>query len=552
MTRKPHRPNPRLELPRRQFLKQASATSVALTAGLAGILHSRRAPAAIAAESTRPVQSWGLQLGDVLDDRAIVWSRADRASRLIVEWSRDESFSRSTLIRGPHALELSDFTGRVDLTGLPANADVFVRTWFENLDSERARSEAVTGRLRTPPARRRDVRFVWGGDTAGQGWGIDLGFGGMKTYESMRKVQPDFFLHSGDTIYADGPLTERVTDASGNVVWTNAFLNEVPEKLKVAETLKEFHRNHLYNRYDANVQRFSAEVPQIWQWDDHEVTNNWSDAKVLDARYTEKRVQTLTAHATKAFLDYAPMRFHSQVESERVYRHIPYGRDLDIFVLDMRSYRGPNSHNRQAQPGADTAFLGAAQIAWLKRKLKDSRATWKVIAADMPIGLQIPDGTDAQGRARFEGSSNGDGPVLGREFEIADILRFIKREDIVNTVWLTADVHYCAAHYYDPGKAQFQDFDPFWEFVSGPLHAGAFGPNTLDNTFGPKVVFQKYPPAANTSPGVGYQFFGQVDIDSDSKDMVVALKDIDGAQVFSQRLRAKLPRGRHDWKWDNE
>jgi len=71
------------------------------------------------------------------------------------------------------------------------------------------------------------------------------------------------------------------------------------------------------------------------------------------------------------------------------------------------------------------------------------------------------------------------------------------------------------------------------------------------NTFGPKVVFQKYPPVANTSPAGGYQFFGQVDIDSGSKDMVVGLKDIDGATVFSQRLYAKLPRGRSHWDWDN-
>ena len=48
---------------------------------------------------------------------------------------------------------------------------------------------------------------------------------------------------------------------------------------------------------------------------------------------------------------------------------------------------------------------------------------------------------------------------------------------MVNTVWLTADVHYAAAHYYNPDKAQFQEFDPFWEFVARPLHAGTFGPN---------------------------------------------------------------------------
>jgi alkaline phosphatase D len=68
------------------------------------------------------------------------------------------------------------------------------------------------------------------------------------------------------------------------------------------------------------------------------------------------------------------------------------------------------------------------------------------------------------------------GKPLGRELEIADILGFIKREGVKNTVWLTADVHYTAAHYYDPNKAVFQDFEPFWESVSGPIHSGTSAP----------------------------------------------------------------------------
>ena len=51
-------------------------------------------------------------------------------------------------------------------------------------------------------------------------------------------------------------------------------------------------------------------------------------------------------------------------------------------------------------------------------------------------------------------------------------------------------MHYTAAHHYDPNRAVFQDFDPFWEFVSGPIHAGTWGPGELDNTFGPKALFQ--------------------------------------------------------------
>ena len=88
----------------------------------------------------------------------------------------------------------------------------------------------------------------------------------MKIYESMRKVQPDFFIHSGDNIYADGVILPQVALPDGTI-WRNLT---TPAKSKVAETLDEFRGNYLYNLMDDNVRRFNAEVPQIWQWDDHE------------------------------------------------------------------------------------------------------------------------------------------------------------------------------------------------------------------------------------------------------------------------------------------
>jgi alkaline phosphatase D len=163
-----------------------------------------------------------------------------------------------------------------------------------------------------------------------------------------------------------------------------------------------------------------------------------------------------------------------------------------------------------------------------------------VIAADMPIGLVVVYDTDR--KWGVEAIAQGDGPARGRELEIADILSFIKHAGIRNTVWLTADVHYTAAHYYDPNKAQFQDFEPFWEFVSGPLHAGSFGPNDLDNTFGPQLVYVKAPTkeqGQNVAPSEGLQFFGHVAIDGASEVMTVTLKDLDDRALWSTRLEPK-------------
>jgi alkaline phosphatase D len=503
-----------------------------------------------------PVMEQGIQIGDVTaDGSAIVWSRSDRPSRMMLEYAYDESFNESVVIRGPYATPESDFTARQDLTHLESGEDVYVKVWFEDLTNARAASEAVVGHF-SIPGKRDSVRFVWGGDTAGQGWGINEDFGGMKIYEQMRQVNPDFFIHNGDSVYSDGPIKE-VVEAENGQIWTNLV---TPEVSKVAETLDEFRGRYKYNLLDENLRRFNAEVPQVWQWDDHEVVNNWSDAKDLegDSRYTVKDVPLLVAHATRAFHEYAPLRPHCAEESDRIYRKISYGKLLDVFVIDMRSYRGPNTNNLQPVEGEETAILGEDQLNWLMQSLEESKAVWKVISSDMPLGLNVSDDYVNNPPQRWEAVANGnDGPAMGRELEIARLLRFIKEEHISNTVWVTADVHYAAAHYYNPKKAATDEFTPFWEFVAGPLNAGTFGPNSTDGTFGPEVVFTKAPPAgeANLSPYAGLQFFGQVDIDRKTKAMTVRLKDINGDTIFKQRLKAKKgrewERGHHHHRDDD-
>jgi alkaline phosphatase D len=539
---------------RRQFLQSAAAAVG--SAAVPSWALAQSSAAVITSDSVRPVAAQGLQIGDPRGDAVMVWSRSDRPARMIVETSLNEQFKNATKVVGPYALETTDFTARQDLTGLPGGREVFVRVSFQGLDNSRALSEPVVGKFTTLPNYGhdlswlgrtgwgrfgQDIRFQWGGDTAGQGWGINVAFGGMKIYEAMRQRQPHFFIHSGDNIYADGPIKETVTAENGQI-WTNLV---TPEVAKVAETLDEFRGRYRYNLLDDNIRRFNAEVPQIWQWDDHEVCNNWSDSKDLsaDARYTEKNVPLLIARGARAFLDYAPMRPFDATESQRVYRKFSYGPLLEVFVLDERAYRGANSANLQTEYNHDSEFIGREQLEWLKKGLAESRAVWKVIASDMPIGLNVGDGTMADGKAKWEALANGnDGAPLGRELEFAELFKFIKRNRVRNTVWLTADVHYCAAHYYDPSKAAFTDFDGFWEFVSGPLNAGTFGPNTLDGTFGPQVVFQKTPAAgqANLSPYAGLQFFGEVNIDSRTAELTVDLRDINGTSVYSKTLQPRL------------
>jgi alkaline phosphatase D len=88
----------------------------------------------------------------------------------------------------------------------------------------------------------------------------------------------------------------------------------------------------------------------------------------------------------------------------------------------------------------------------------------------------------------------------------------------------------------------FQDFEPFWEFVSGPIHAGCFGPGQLDDTFGPQLMYVKAPPPGlgqGLSPATSYQFFGHVAIDGESGVMTVTLKDVDDRALWSTRIEPR-------------
>ncbi|OQD54076.1 alkaline phosphatase [Streptomyces phaeoluteigriseus] len=516
-----HRPLPG----RRSVLRGSLAASAALTlpVGLGA------APAL--ALSGRPGAGWGVQTGDVTADSGLLWVRSDRPARMIVETSATESFRNPRRWRGPLLGAGTDFTGTTRLHGLPSGQEIHYRVLLADPEDPRRTGEPVTGSFRTVSSRRRDgVRFVWSGDLAGQGWGINPELGGYRIYDAMAALDPDFFLCSGDNIYADGPISETVALPGGRT-WRNVTTEE---KAKVAETLAEFRGNFRYNLLDENLRAFNARVPSIIQWDDHEVTNNWYPGEILtDARYTEKSVDVLAARARQAFSEYFPIstlrRPHGRVH--RVQHHGPL---LDVFVLDMRTYRNANSPDDQSTDAQ--GILGEEQLAWLKRELSRSRAVWKVIASDMPLGLVVPDTGD--GKPNIEAVAQGDpGAPLGRELQIAELLRFVKHRRITGTVWLTADVHYTSAQHYDPSRAAFKDFAPFWEFVSGPLNAGAFPANTLDGTFGPDRVFVKAPTTANVSPADGYQFFGEVDIDGDSGELTVRLREQDGTVLFTKALQ---------------
>ena len=208
----------------------------------------------------RPVVTHGVQSGDVSVDSGVVWARADRPSRMLVEIATTESFKTIRHGAFADALPESDFTAKVAARKPAGRAGhLLPRPVSRTCRRRRSWASPSSGRFRTAPADRRSVSFVWSGDTAGQGWGIDEARGGMRTYAAMQRNRPDFFIHSGDTIYADVPLAAEQKLPNGET-WNNLVTEE---KSKPAETLAEFRGNYKYNLLDRNRARLQRRGPDV-------------------------------------------------------------------------------------------------------------------------------------------------------------------------------------------------------------------------------------------------------------------------------------------------
>jgi alkaline phosphatase D len=106
----------RTPLTRRRFL---TTTAAAAVGGIARPFVSRAAD--------RPDISHGVQSGDVSLDSGVVWVRADRPSRLLVDWATADSFKDSRRAAYVDVLPDTDFTANVLIEGLPAAQDIFYR-----------------------------------------------------------------------------------------------------------------------------------------------------------------------------------------------------------------------------------------------------------------------------------------------------------------------------------------------------------------------------------------------------------------------------------------
>jgi alkaline phosphatase D len=264
-------------------------------AGAAAAVGMIGAPS-VSRAADRPLITHGIQSGDVSAHSGIVWARADRPARMLVEISASETFRHVRHATFVDALPETDFTAKALIEDLPAGRDVYYRIRLQDLSSPTLIGEQAVGRFRTAPDDCRSVSFLWSGDTGGQGWGIDESRGGMRTYATMLNSRPDFFIHCGDNIYADRIVPPQKILPNGEI-WRNLITED---KSRPAETLAGFRGNYKYNLLDRNLRAFNAEVPTFALWDNHEVMEDWwPDKPLAGGTYVSRNALLLSARAAR-------------------------------------------------------------------------------------------------------------------------------------------------------------------------------------------------------------------------------------------------------------
>jgi alkaline phosphatase D len=310
-----------MNLTRREFLGIAARAGVALPFLFSG---SGCAPALTPSDPETGL-CFGCVAGDVTSDGAVVWLRAEPNSRVCLQYGKDPALSQFVSSVEVLCEGNCDNTGHLRLEGLEPMTTYYYRA-------------VVSGRKPGPIARfltapRPDdnavVKFCFSGDTreSYQPFGI---------MDSIRANQPNFFVHLGDTIYADRNGT--------------------------ATRLPEYWAKYCGNRGDAASQRLLSDTSAYVVWDDHEIANDYEG------------FHPLAATGRRAFFDYWPVRRNSQ-EADRLYRSFRWGKAMELFLLDARQYRDHSAGT----------LLGKRQKEWLFESLASSGALFKIIATSVPF-----------------------------------------------------------------------------------------------------------------------------------------------------------------------
>ncbi|MEM9598118.1 MAG: alkaline phosphatase D family protein [Acidobacteriota bacterium] len=428
----------------------------------------------------------GVASGVTSSNSVLLWTRAPGAADLTLHVGTEASFLAPALT-GARKLQVEvgadeDWTVRVPVGDLEPGTLYHYR--FTALGGETAE-----GRFRTAPAADDSalLGMVVGGDLGGQGYcrRVDRGY---SIFRSMLDLAPDLLIANGDMIYADGVCPARGPDGWVNI--PGDFMSVAAPQMDWTnreQLLESFFGHWRYNRADPHHRNFLAAVPMLAQWDDHEVINDfgasWPQWLPNPRRpgYAE-----LVRAGRDALFWWNPI---PRGEDDRIYRSLRWGKEVEIFIVDSRSYRSYN--DLVDRPSNAKTLLGEEQLEWLKDGLAKSDATWKIISNDVPLSIPTGSRSFLFGRDSFANGQRSDfSQRTGFESEQVQLLKFLDGQDIRNVVFVATDVHFAISLRYDIDMDGDGDSLLMHEFVSGPLSARSPPtPTQLDPSLQPAILY---------------------------------------------------------------
>jgi alkaline phosphatase D len=451
----------------------------------------------------------GVASGDVTNQSATIWSRSNSQSTMNVEYDTGENFANGMYKEGSVANSSTDFTAKANLVGLMPDTSYSYRVWFSDTANSNDTSDTVYGKFVTAPIQNGDsnnnnntteeIRFLWGADLWGQSYCRNEIDNGYKIFESIQSLNPHFFVANGDMIYADGTCPAKGPADGNNTAWKNipgAFMSIMDPSVdweNGSEVEEIFAEHWKYNRNDPFLQNFLKNTSMYSQWDDHEVINDFGSKWPYWNLFNIKRqgYPNIVKEGLSAFFHYSPINTGATGDdSNGIYRSFNWGKPLDLFILDARSFRDQN--HVADTPDNNKTLLGKNQLQWLKQGLSNSNATWKVVSSDVPIS--IPSGSNASILGR-DGWANGNetdySRYTGFERELNDLFGYIDEHNLKNIVFVTTDVHFPAIIKYDFDLDDDGNSTVIYELVSGPLSAFRLGVPfpALDKSFNPTLLY---------------------------------------------------------------
>ena len=437
-----------LALSRRGFLAGAGGVALATAAGggaSAWGARPRRKPSLRGGRFAEGVIS-----GDPSPDAITLWTRVadvEGTGTVELEVARDRGFRKVVardLVRTSPGVA---YSVKARVAGLDPHEQYWYRFSTRGEESE-------VGRFRTalPPDSRQPVRFAFFSCQ-------DYTFGYFNAHNLLANEDVDFVVNLGDYIYAEAYYRPG-----------DAFAGIREDPIGYSETLDQYRAKYALYRTEAPLRRMHAKFPMISIWDDHEVQDNYAGnagpggGLAPELRYTEAR----RAAGYQAYFESMPT-FRVKRGSDRIYKALRFGRTVDLILLDQRQYRNdqPCGDPQLGPPCADLeaprGFLGSAQRGFVKRRLKSSRAAWKVMANQVMVMPTIYPGGDYIGFDSWQGYPQ----------ERRDLLEHIRRRKIRDVVFVTGDIHTFVA---GDVRVNNEDEKPVaTEFVGGSISSPGLG-----------------------------------------------------------------------------